>query len=96
MGFLSQERILSTLQNVDFWKGLNSAMSSVLPGALGVLSGTPIRDFLDCKFGFVIMYMIFLMIDMPKIALKVRSLFPKTSWALTEKNPWTFLARSIF
>lgn len=96
MGFLSQERILSTLQNVDFWKGLNSTMSSVLPGALGVLSGTASVIFWIVSLVFVIMYMIFLMIDMPKIALKVRSLFPKKPMGPDRKESLDFLGKVDF
>jgi len=76
-GFLSQERIAETVQHIDFWRDVHSALSSVLPGALGVLSGTTAVLFWIVSLVFVVMYMIFLMLDMPKIGAKVRSIFPK-------------------
>lgn len=71
--------LVNTLQSIDFWETLQSMIAKLLPGALGVLSGTATVVLTLVSVVFIAMYTTFLMLDMPKITRKVRILIPLES-----------------
>lgn len=71
--------LVNTLQSIDFWETLQSMIAKLLPGALGVLSGTATVVLTLVSIVFIAMYTTFLMLDMPKITRKVRILIPLES-----------------
>ena len=74
--FTAGARFLESLQDINFWETAQSMIGKLLPGAMGVLSGTASIVFTLVSIVFIIMYTTFLMMDMPKIARKIRVLMP--------------------
>jgi len=73
---VSWSQIASSMQSLDFWKEFQNVASSVLPGAWGVIShaGSIILWFSGAAIIF--MYLVFIMLDMPKLRKGILSLFP--------------------
>ncbi len=83
----------ATLQNINFWQGLSAIGSKLLPGALGVLSGTASLVVWVVSLLFIIMYMIFLMVDFPELEARMRFMFPKKAPLPGEPEPLDFLGK---
>ena len=83
----------ATLQNINFWQGLIVIGSKLLPGALGVLSGTASLVVWVVSLLFIIMYMIFLMVDFPELEARMRIMFPKKAQLPGEPEPLDFLGK---
>src|SRR5574344_31900 len=81
------------LQNINFWQGLSAVGSKLLPGALSVLSGTASLVVWVVSLLFIIMYMIFLMIDFPELEARMRFMFPKKTALPGEPEPLDFLGK---
>lgn len=74
---VSWEQIAGAMQSLDFWNEVQNVAGKVLPGAWGVLSYTG-SALLWCSGAAVIfMYLVFIMLDMPKLRSAVLSLFPR-------------------
>lgn len=74
--FTGQLQLLESLQDINFWETVQSMIGKLLPGAMGVLSGTASVVLTLVSIVFIIMYTTFLMMDMPKIRRKIRLLVP--------------------
>ena len=74
---LTQERILATLQNADFWTYVQAVLAKVLPGAWGLLSGS--ARVLAWSFGFVmvLIYLLFMLIEFGNIRSALLRVVPK-------------------
>lgn len=74
---ISWEQVASAMQSLDFWNEVQNVAGKVLPGAWGVLSYTG-SVLLWCSGAAVIfMYLVFIMLDMPKLRRGVLSLVPR-------------------
>lgn len=73
---ISMESIAESMRSLDFWKDAQSIISKVVPGALGVLSGTATVIFWIVGAALIIMYLIFIMLDMPKLRANIKKLIP--------------------
>lgn len=80
--FAEGSQFLESLQDISFWETAQSMVAKLLPGAMGVLSGTASVVLTLVSVVFIAMYTTFLMLDMPKISRKLRVLIPLES---TEK-----------
>ncbi|MCK9181308.1 MAG: AI-2E family transporter [Fibrobacteraceae bacterium] len=74
--FAFGKEFFESMQTSDFWETAQSILSKILPGAMGVLSGTATVILTLVSIVFIIMYTTFLMLDMPKISTRIRALFP--------------------
>lgn len=84
---------MNTLQNINFWQGLSAICAKILPGALSVLSGTASLIVWIVGLLFILMYMIFLMIDFPELEARMRFMFPKKIQLSGEPEPLDFLGK---
>jgi len=73
---ISMESIAESMRSLDFWKDVQSILSKVVPGALGVLSGTATVIFWIVGAALIVMYLIFIMLDMPKLRSNIKKLIP--------------------
>lgn len=74
--FTAGAQFLESLQDISFWETVQSMLAKLLPGAMGVLSGTASVVFTIVSIVFIAMYTTFLMLDMPKISRRLRTLIP--------------------
>lgn len=73
---ISMESIAESMRSLDFWKDAQSILSKVVPGALGVLSGTATIIFWIVGAALIVMYLIFIMLDMPKLRGQIKNFVP--------------------
>ena len=72
----SEEQLSSTLRNADFWSYAQSLLSKLLPGAMGVLSGSA-RLIAWCAGAVMVgVYMVFMLIEFPSLRAQLASLVP--------------------
>ena len=73
---VSWNQVASAMQSLDFWKEMKNVVSGVLPGAWGVISqaGSVLLWFSGASIIF--MYIVFIMLDMPKLRSGVLGLVP--------------------
>lgn len=76
-GMISWEQIASAMQSLNFWNELQNVASKVLPGAWDVLSYTGSILFWFSGAAVVFMYLVFIMLDMPKLRSGILGLIPK-------------------
>lgn len=74
--FTEGSRFLESLQDINFWQTAQSMIGKLLPGAVGVFSGTVSVIITLVSIIFIAMYTTFLMLDMPKISYRIRILIP--------------------
>jgi len=73
---ISWDQVAEAMKTLDFWNTVQSAASKILPSAWGVLSKTT-NIFLGISgVVAVIMYLVFIMLDMPKLRRGVFSVLP--------------------
>lgn len=77
--FTAGAQFLESLQDISFWETAQSMLAKLLPGAMGVLSGTASVVLTLVSIVFIAMYTTFLMLDMPKISKRLRKLIPLES-----------------
>lgn len=77
--FTAGAQFLKSLQDISFWETAQSMLAKLLPGAMGVLSGTASVVLTLVSIVFIAMYTTFLMLDMPKISKRIRMLIPLES-----------------
>lgn len=71
------EKIAVALQSIDSWDSAESVFSKILPGAWGVVTKT-VNIVLGISTGaMMFLYLVFIMLDMPKIRRSVARLVPK-------------------
>ena len=73
---ISWDKIAVAMQSLDFWNAAQSVASKVLPGAWGVLSKTTSLIVWLSGAGLIFMYLVFIMLDMPKLREGGKNLFP--------------------
>ena len=76
-GMVSWEQLGAAMQSLDFWNEVQTIASKVLPGAWGVLSYTSTIVLWFSGAAIIFMYLVFIMLDMPKLRRGVLSLIPK-------------------
>lgn len=74
---ISWDKLAETMQTMDFWNALYSVGSKLISGSIGMLSGTAMVIFWLASFTLVILYLIFIMLDMPRLREGAWRLVPK-------------------
>lgn len=71
------EKIAVALQSIDSWENAEKVISKILPGAWGVVTKT-VNIVMGISTGaLMFLYLVFIMLDMPKLRRGVASLVPK-------------------
>lgn len=73
---ISWDQLAASMQRLDFWREAHNIASKVLPGAWGVLSYTGTIIVWFSGAAVIFMYLVFVMLDMPKLRRGVFSLIP--------------------
>ena len=74
---ISWEQLSASMQHLDFWREVQNVAGKVLPGAWGVLSYTGTIVLWFSGAAVIFMYLVFIMLDMPKLRLGLYSLVPE-------------------
>ncbi len=74
---ISWDKVAGAMQTLDFWQSARSVADSVLPSAWGILSKTSSIIVWLSGAMLIFMYLVFIMLDMPKLRRGVASLFPR-------------------
>jgi predicted PurR-regulated permease PerM len=73
---ISWDKVAVAMQSLDFWNAAQSMAGKVLPSAWGVVTKTSSLVMWLSGVGLIFMYLVFIMLDMPKLRKGVRNLFP--------------------
>ncbi|WP_298767628.1 AI-2E family transporter [uncultured Fibrobacter sp.] len=73
---ISWDQLAASMQHLDFWREVQNIAGKVLPGAWGVLSYTGTVVLWFSGAAIIFMYLVFIMLDMPKLRRGVFSLIP--------------------
>lgn len=74
---ISWEQLSASMQHLDFWREVQNVAGKVLPGAWGVLSYTGTIVLWFSGAAVIFMYLVFIMLDMPKLRRGLYSLVPE-------------------
>ena len=74
---VSWDQLAAAMQHLDFWSELQNIAGKVLPGAWGVLSYTGTIVLWCSGAAVIFMYLVFIMLDMPKLRRGVLTLIPE-------------------
>jgi len=74
---ISWDKLAEVMQTMDFWNALQSVGSKLISGSIGMLSGTAMVVFWFAGVTLVILYLIFIMLDMPRLRDGFFQLVPK-------------------
>ena len=74
---ISWDKVADAMQSLDFWNAAQSVAGKILPSAWGVLTKTSNLVMWLSGVGLIFMYLVFIMLDMPKLRQGVKNLFPK-------------------
>ena len=74
---VSWDKVADAMQSLDFWNAAQSMAGKVLPSAWGVVTKTSSLVMWLSGVGLIFMYLVFIMLDMPKLRQGVKNLFPK-------------------
>ena len=74
---VSWDQLAVAMQRLDFWSEVQNIAGKVLPGAWGVLSYTGTIVLWFSGAAVIFMYLVFIMLDMPKLRRGVLSLIPE-------------------
>jgi predicted PurR-regulated permease PerM len=74
---ISWEQLSASMQHLDFWREVQNIACKVLPGAWGVLSYTGTIVLWFSGAAVIFMYLVFIMLDMPKLRRGLYSLVPE-------------------
>ena len=74
---VSWDKVADAMQSLDFWNAAQSVAGKILPSAWGVLTKTSSLVMWLSGVGLIFMYLVFIMLDMPKLRRGVKNLFPK-------------------
>lgn len=75
--YVSWEKISGMMMSMDFWNALQSVATKLISGSIGVLSGSAVVAYWISEVTFVFIYLVFLMLDFPRLATKVYDFIPK-------------------
>lgn len=73
---ISWDKLASMMQTMDFWNGAQTVGSKLLSGSIGVLSGTATVIFWLGTAVMVLIYLVFIMLDMPKLRKGIADIIP--------------------
>lgn len=73
---ISWDKVADAMKTLDFWNAVQSAAGKILPSAWGVLAKTSNVLLGISGVVAVIMYLVFIMLDMPKLRRGVLSILP--------------------
>lgn len=73
---ISWDKVAVAMQSLDFWNAAQSVAGKVLPSAWGVVTKTSSLVMWLSGVGLIFMYLVFIMLDMPKLRKGVKNLFP--------------------
>lgn len=73
---ISWDKVAVAMQSLDFWNAAQSVAGKVLPSAWGVVTKTSSLVMWLSGVGIIFMYLVFIMLDMPKLRKGVKNLFP--------------------
>ena len=73
---ISWNQIASAMQTLDFWNAVQSIAGKLLPSAWSVLTKTSSLFVWISTGALIFLYLIFVMLDMPKLRKGIKSLFP--------------------
>ena len=74
---ISWDQLAVAMQRLDFWSEVQTIAGKVLPGAWGVLSYTGTIVLWFSGAAVIFMYLVFIMLDMPKLRRGVLTLIPE-------------------
>ena len=74
---ISWEQLSASMQHLDFWREVQNVAGKVLPGAWGVLSYTGTVVLWFSGAAVIFLYLVFIMLDMPKLRRGLYSLVPE-------------------
>ncbi len=74
---VSWDQLAVAMQRLDFWSEVQNIAGKVLPGAWGVLSYTGTIVLWFSGAAVIFMYLVFIMLDMPKLRRGVLTLIPE-------------------
>lgn len=74
---ISWDQLAVAMQRLDFWSEVQNIAGKVLPGAWGVLSYTGTIVLWFSGAAVIFMYLVFIMLDMPKLRRGVLTLIPE-------------------
>lgn len=74
---VSWDKVADAMQSLDFWNAAQSVAGKILPSAWGVVTKTSSLVMWLSGVGLIFMYLVFIMLDMPKLRQGVKNLFPK-------------------
>ena len=74
---VSWDKVADAMQSLDFWNAAQSVAGKILPSAWGVVTKTSSLVMWLSGVGLIFMYLVFIMLDMPKLRRGVKNLFPK-------------------
>ena len=74
---LSRERVLSALQNADFWSYAQAALAKLLPGAWGVLEGSARALAWLVGLVIILMNLFFMLVEFGQMRKYIAELVPK-------------------
>ena len=75
--FVSWNKIAVAMQTLDFWNAAQSVAGKVLPSAWNVLAKTSNLFVWLSGVVLIFMYLVFIMLDMPKLRGGIKKLFPR-------------------
>ena len=73
---ISWDKVAVAMQSLDFWNAAQSVAGKVLPSAWGVVTKTSSLVMWLSGVGLIFVYLVFIMLDMPKLRKGVKNLFP--------------------
>lgn len=73
---ISWDKVAVAMKSLDFWNAAQSVAGKVLPSAWGVVTKTSSLVMWLSGVGLIFMYLVFIMLDMPKLRKGVKNLFP--------------------
>ena len=73
---ISWDQVAVAMRSLDFWNAVQAAAAKILPGAWGVLSKTSSLFVWLSGIVVIFMYLVFIMLDMPKLRRGLKNLFP--------------------
>lgn len=75
--YVSWEKVSSMMMSMDFWNALQSVATKLISGSIGVLSGSSVVIYWISEVTFVFIYLVFLMLDFPRLATRIYDFIPK-------------------